>query len=79
MQKKKHGKQKQREQHAGVAEAEEAACKGSRSEGETCRDSRSRRSSMQGKQKQKEQHAGVAEAEGAACRGRRSRSSNMQG
>jgi hypothetical protein len=57
------------EQHAGAAEAEGAACKGSRS----------RRIIMQEQQKQKKQHAGVAEAEGAACRGRRSISSNMQG
>jgi hypothetical protein len=57
------GQQKQMEQHAGAAEAERVACRGSRS----------RWSNMQGQEKQKEQHAGAAEAEGVACRGSRSR------
>jgi hypothetical protein len=45
------GQQKQKEQHAGPAEAEGSACKGSRS----------RRSNMQVQEKQKEQHARGAE------------------
>ncbi len=61
------GQQKQKGHHASVAEAEGAACKGSRMS--NMKEQQNHAEGEEGQMKQYEQHAGATEAEGVACKG----------